>query len=85
VSNYWIKTSSPEHALVDKTFTRLEDRLNAVGYQMGGEITYVEERNDVGANRTDHDDDRRVRVADRGDQHGRARERDHDEHHRAHA
>jgi putative ABC transport system permease protein len=52
VSTYWIKTTSPEHAAVDRTFTRLEDRLNAVGYQMGGEITYVEERNDVAANRT---------------------------------
>jgi putative ABC transport system permease protein len=52
VSTYWIKTTSPEHALVDRTFTRLEDRLNALGYQMGGEITYVEERNEVAANRT---------------------------------
>jgi putative ABC transport system permease protein len=52
VSSYWIKTTSSEHAAVDRTFTRLEDRLNAVGYQMGGEITYVEERNDIAANRT---------------------------------
>ena len=52
VSTYWIKTTSPEHAVVDQTFTRLEDRLNAVGYQMGGEITYVEEQNDVAGNRT---------------------------------
>jgi putative ABC transport system permease protein len=52
VSTYWIKTTSSEHALVDRTFTRLEDRLNTLGYQMGGEITYVEEQNDVAANRT---------------------------------
>ena len=52
VSTYWIKTTSPEHAVVDRTFTRLEDRLNALGYQMGGEITYVEEQNDVADNRT---------------------------------
>jgi putative ABC transport system permease protein len=52
VSTYWIKTTSPEHAVVDRTFTALEDRLNAVGYQMGGELTYVEEQNDVNANRT---------------------------------
>ena len=52
VSTYWIKTTSPEHAVVDRTFTRLEDRLNTLGYQMGGEITYVEERNEVAANRT---------------------------------
>ena len=52
VSTYWIKTTSPGHAVVDRTFTRLEDGLNALGYQMGGEITYVEERNEVAANRT---------------------------------
>lgn len=52
MSTYWIKTTSPEHAAVDRTFTRLEDRLNALGYQMGGELTYVEEQNDVAANRT---------------------------------
>ena len=52
VSTYWIKTTSPEHAVADRTFTRLEDRLNTLGYQMGGEITYVEERNEVAANRT---------------------------------
>jgi putative ABC transport system permease protein len=52
VSTYWIKTTSPEHAVVDRTFTLLEDRLNARGYQMGGELTYVEEQNDVAANRT---------------------------------
>jgi putative ABC transport system permease protein len=52
VSTYWIKTSSPEHAAVDRTFTRLEDRLNALGYKMGGELTYVEEQNDVADNRT---------------------------------
>ena len=52
VSTYWIKTSSPEHAAVDRTFSRLEDRLNALGYQMGGELTYVEEQNDVADNQT---------------------------------
>lgn len=52
VSTYWIKTTAPEHALIDGTFTRLEDRLNALGYQLGGEITYVEEQNEVAANRT---------------------------------
>ena len=52
VSTYWIKTTSPEHALVDRTTTRLEDRLNALGYEIGGEITYVEERNEIASNRT---------------------------------
>ena len=52
VSTYWIRTSSPEHALVDSTTTRLEDRLAALGYEMGGEITYVEERDEIASNRT---------------------------------
>jgi putative ABC transport system permease protein len=52
VSTYWIKTSSSDHAAVDRTFTRLEDRLNGLGYQMGGELTYVEEQHDVAGNRT---------------------------------
>jgi putative ABC transport system permease protein len=52
VSTYWIKTTSPDHATVDGTFTRLEDRLNERGYEMGGELTYVEERNEVAENRT---------------------------------
>jgi putative ABC transport system permease protein len=52
VSTYWIRTTSPDQAAVDRTFTALEDRLNSVGYQMGGEVTYVEERNDVADNRT---------------------------------
>jgi putative ABC transport system permease protein len=52
VSTYWIRTTSPDHAVVDRTFTRLEDRLNARGYQMGGEITYVEQADEVATNRT---------------------------------
>jgi putative ABC transport system permease protein len=52
VSTYWIRTASPEHAVVDRTFTALENRLNALGYRMGGELTYVEEENDVAGNRT---------------------------------
>ena len=52
VSTYWIKTTSPEHALVDETTTRLEDRLTALDYEIGDEITYVEERNEIASNRT---------------------------------
>ncbi len=52
VSSYWIKTTSPEHAVVDRTNTRLEDRLNALGYDVGGEITYVKERDEIASNRT---------------------------------
>ena len=50
------------------------------------EITYVDgARRDRGRTGTHHDLDRRARVRDRRDQHGRARQRDHDERARAHA
>ena len=51
-STYWIRTTSADHALVDRTTTALEDRLTALGYDIGSEITYVEERDEVAANRT---------------------------------
>jgi putative ABC transport system permease protein len=52
VSTYWIKTTSSEHTVVDRTTTRLEDRLNALGYEIGDEITYVELRDEIASNRT---------------------------------
>ena len=51
-STYWIRTSAPEHALVDRTSTLLEDRLAALGYDVASEITYVAERDEIAANRT---------------------------------
>jgi ABC-type lipoprotein release transport system permease subunit len=51
-STYWIRTDSPDETLVDRTMTRLEDRLAALGYETGGEITYVAVRDEVAANRT---------------------------------
>ena len=51
-STYWIKTTTGDHALIDRTMTALEDRLTALGYDVGGEITYVEERDNVAENRT---------------------------------
>ncbi|HSD81469.1 MAG TPA: FtsX-like permease family protein, partial [Solirubrobacteraceae bacterium] len=51
-STYWIRTTSPDHALVDRTTTRLEDRLAALGYEIGSEITYVGERENIAENRT---------------------------------
>ncbi len=52
VSTYWIRTSSPDKALVDGTANALEDRLGARGYETGGEITYVEEQNEISSYRT---------------------------------
>jgi putative ABC transport system permease protein len=52
VSTYWIKTTSSDHAVVDRTTTQLEDRLAAVGYEIGNEVTYVAERDEFAANRS---------------------------------
>ncbi|HXV57315.1 MAG TPA: FtsX-like permease family protein [Gaiellaceae bacterium] len=51
-STYWIRTTSSEEAVVDRTTALLEDRLTALGYEVGTEITYVAERENVAANRT---------------------------------
>jgi lipoprotein-releasing system permease protein len=51
-STYWIRTASADEAVVDRTTTLLEDRLAALGYETGGEITYVAVRDEVAENRT---------------------------------
>ena len=51
-TTYWVKTSSPDHALVDRTATRLEDRLAALGYEIGSQIKYVAKRDEIAANQT---------------------------------
>ena len=52
VSTYWIETTSPDEALIDRTTTLLDDRLTALGYDVGTEITYVKERDEIAANRS---------------------------------
>jgi putative ABC transport system permease protein len=52
VSAYWIKATSPDEALVDRTTTLLDDRLTALGYDVATEISYVMERDEIEANRT---------------------------------
>jgi putative ABC transport system permease protein len=51
-STYWVRTTSTDPASVDRTTTRLEDRLAALGYEIGTEITYVAERDEIAANRS---------------------------------
>ncbi|HET8949996.1 MAG TPA: ABC transporter permease, partial [Solirubrobacteraceae bacterium] len=51
-TTYWVRTSSPDHALVDRTATRLEDRLAALGYEIGSQIKYVAQRDEIDANKT---------------------------------
>jgi putative ABC transport system permease protein len=52
VNGYWIQSTSPEHGAIDRLDTRLEDTLAGHGYQVGTEITYVGERDNVAQNRT---------------------------------
>jgi ABC-type lipoprotein release transport system permease subunit len=52
VSTYWIKTTSPDEALIDRTTTLLDDRLTALGYDVATEISYVMARDEIAENRT---------------------------------
>jgi putative ABC transport system permease protein len=49
---YWIKMTSSDPAFVDRTTTLLEDRLTALGFEIGTEIAYVAERDEIAANQT---------------------------------
>jgi ABC-type lipoprotein release transport system permease subunit len=49
---YWIKATSSDPSFVDRTTAVLEDRLTARGYEIGTEIAYVAERDEIAANRT---------------------------------
>ena len=51
-STYWIRTTSADHAFVDRTTTLLEDRLGALGYEVADEVTYVMERDQIAENRS---------------------------------
>ena len=52
VSTYWIKTTSSDEGLIDRTTTLLDDRLTALGYDVATEISYVMERDEIEANST---------------------------------
>jgi putative ABC transport system permease protein len=49
---YWIRMRSSEPAFVDRTTSRVEDRLAALGYEVTTEVRYVAERDEVAANRS---------------------------------
>ena len=49
---YWIQTTSPDEALIDRTMTLLDDRLTALGYDVATEASYVMERDEIAENRT---------------------------------
>ena len=50
--DYWVRTTSHDHASVDRTTTRIEDAMTAAGFDVGTEVEYVEEANNVASNRT---------------------------------
>jgi putative ABC transport system permease protein len=51
-SSFWVRTASHDHASVDRTTSRLEDRMTALGYDVTSEIKYIAERDEIAANRT---------------------------------
>jgi putative ABC transport system permease protein len=51
-SDYWVRTTSHDHAFIDRTTTRVEDTLNANGYDVSAQIVYVRLANEVAHNRT---------------------------------
>ena len=85
VNAYWVRTSSPEHGLIDRTTTALEDRLAAGGYSVGTNIRYVDQARNVDANRQISSAIGILGFLIVAISHGRARQRDHDERARADA
>jgi putative ABC transport system permease protein len=51
VNGYFVQTSSRDHGAIDRTTTRLEDRLTANGYAVGTMVKYSSQRDNVNANR----------------------------------
>jgi putative ABC transport system permease protein len=52
-NDYWVRTTSQSHPFIDRTVTHIEDRLSAHGYDVDGEVKYVELANEVASDRTD--------------------------------
>jgi putative ABC transport system permease protein len=46
-NDYWVQTTSHDHASINRTTTRIENTLTTSGYTVGSEIEYVGEANDV--------------------------------------
>ena len=50
VNFMWVTTTSDDHSLIDRTTTRIEDELTSRGYEVGTEIQYVGERENIEQN-----------------------------------
>jgi putative ABC transport system permease protein len=51
-TSYLVRAESPDPATVDRVTTAVEDALAGLGYEVGSEVTYVAERDEVAANRS---------------------------------
>ena len=51
-SDYWVQTTSHDHAFIDRTTTRIEDTLTTHGYDVSSEIVYVKLANEIASSRT---------------------------------
>jgi putative ABC transport system permease protein len=51
VNSYLIQTASSSHGVIDRTTTRLEDRLAAAGYGIGTQVKYSGQRANVSQNK----------------------------------
>jgi ABC-type lipoprotein release transport system permease subunit len=78
VNSFWIATTSRDHAVIDRTTTRVEDRLAAHGNQVSTIITYDAREKQIAANGTITSSITVVGPAHRRHQHGGTRQRDHD-------
>jgi ABC-type lipoprotein release transport system permease subunit len=50
INNYWIRTTSRDHATIDRITTRVEDALAASGNQSTSEERYVQKRDAIAGN-----------------------------------
>jgi putative ABC transport system permease protein len=51
VNGYFVRMSSRDHTAIDRTTTRLEDRLTANGYAVGTMVKYSSQQDNVNGNR----------------------------------
>jgi putative ABC transport system permease protein len=51
-NDYWVQTTSHDHAFIDRTTTRIEDTLTAHGYDVNSEIVYVRLADEIAGYRT---------------------------------
>jgi putative ABC transport system permease protein len=51
-SDFWVRTTSHDHAFIDRTTTRIEDTLTAHGYDVTSEVVYVRLADEIAGYRT---------------------------------